>query len=433
MKEMANKKRYSPKRIKVEVKPSFFLEQKISLIIMILAASLAAFSIIFGLSVERAKADNSTFTRGFFIPAYFVPADFEQYKAELNAKFDLMDVPRNVDISGIDSEKIIVINSPGLSYSNSWGRPDEWNVVNSHEDWFMHSSLPATSENRIPLGGYPQLYYMDVGAEGWKNFIASLADQTMTNYPTADGVYIDGPTDPDEYESILGPGLAYPEYDKNTYISKISTFLSAIKNAVNQKMVILNSNLYKPFTTDMDGGLAEGFVHFGGWPNSRQETKVQWLAEINQISDTEFNGKYILIGSGSLEVTLPSMVEYCYASFLIGYNPSSHAYFYWHSNAEGGYGTLYWTSLWDMDIGEPTGNYYVENGIYKRNFTNGLVLVNPQNSGTGYDSVTVNLGSNYINSSGQTVYSVTLTPKTSAVLMKGDQTAPAAVNDLSSS
>lgn len=257
---------------------------------------------------------------------------------------------------------------------------------------------------------------MDVGNTEWQDFVVQRATDTSKNkQPSADGIFIDGPAEPSEYVYALGS--AYPRYDSHTYEIKMSAFLSKIKAAVSPRIVVLNSDLYKPFTADMDGGMNEGFVHFAGWPNSRQESKAEWLSEVNAIADTDFNGKYLLIGSGSLEETLPSMVEYCYASFLVGYNTNSHAYFYWHSNAEDGGSTINWFALWEMTIGEPLGDRLESNGVYSRNFTQGVVLVNPNDVG---EPITVSLVASYLNSVGDTVTSVTLPNKSGAVLKRLD-------------
>jgi hypothetical protein len=430
-KDMDYKKRFSPKNINTEVKSSIFLEQKISVVIMMLGVLLAAISVIISLPIEDVEADTSALTRGFFIPAYF---DIDQSKTdEINQKFDLAIVGSTSNYTGIDSEKILLMAGQAPLEANSWGNQDEWSEVNSHEDWFLHD--PNTGA-RLFNPGYPHLYYMDLDSDGWTSYVISKYQERVQNHPSIDGVFVDEIYESLAYVSLLGPGKAEPGYTAEQYQQLITNITSEIKQTVGaSRLVILNSDLFKPFTTDMDGGLDEGFVHFGGWENSRHATLSQWLNDVNQILDVDFNGKYILVGSGSLEETLPEMVEYCYASFLIGYNTNSHAYFYWHSNAEGGYGTLYWNNMWDMDIGEPTGSYYAEDGLYKRNFTNGLVVVNPNDD----NSITADLGGTYrrLNNVdgtlGDPLTQVTLPIKEAAVLVPVDTTAPEAVDDLSAS
>jgi len=349
---------------------------------------------------------------GFFIPAYFVLD--QQNKIELNQKFDFIIAPYWVDVSAINEDKILIKTAAGPNSSGSLGEKRLWDIIDANEDWFLHSAAPISKENRISVPGYEGAYYMDIGSEGWRNFEVSRCTEVIANDPTIDGLFVDGPLEPSEYIRTLGS--AYPSYSASEYEAKALEMLSAIKSAVgSNKIVVTNSNLYKSFTAVADGNMNEGFVHFGGWPNIRQESKAEWLSEVTAIADPDFNGKYLLIGSGSKEATLASMVEYCYASFLVGYNTNSHAYFYWHSNAEGGYSTINRFALWELTIGEPLGDRLESNGVFRRNFTQGVVLVNPNDVG---EPITDSLGSLYLNSVGGIVTSVTLPSKSGAVLRK---------------
>lgn len=360
----------------------------------------------------RPHLNAPTYPRGFFIPAYFEIDD--SATNTLNQNFDLVIVGRQSNYSGLSREKTLVVAGPALLYSNSMASPDEWNVIDSHEEWFLHSSPEPSPQTRIPLSDlYPHLFFMNIGAEGWRDFVVSRYSDVATGGPLIDGVFVDEVLGPAGYVSLLGS--AYPSYDATSYSALALQLIYAVKDAVNGKLVILNTELSKAFTLAADGGMAEGFVHFGGRRNDEHISKNRWLQNIATINDRDFDGKYLLIGSGSLEVTLPSMLEYCYASYLIGYNRHAHCYFYWHSNAEGGYATINWFPVWEMQIGEPTGDYFESAGLFWRNFTAGLAVANPNDSG---DPITVNLGDLYLDSSGNSVSSLTLSNKTGAVLKR---------------
>jgi hypothetical protein len=64
-----------------------------------------------------------------------------------------------------------------------------------------------------------------------------------------------------------------------------------------------------------------------------------------------------------------------------------------------------------VNIGVPTGSYAKVGSVYRRSFSNGLVLVNPTTS-----SATVALSGPYTTLSGTVVTSVTLPPHTGQVL-----------------
>lgn len=361
--------------------------------------------------LRKARAE-VRYQRGFFIPAYL---EIDEAATELlNQKFDLVILNRYTDYSGLDTSKTIAISGLSVLCSSSLGDPDEWNLINANEDWFLHSSPTMSPQTRISLPGiYSHLFYMNVGSEGWKNFVVSKYAETIARNPVAKAVFVDGPPDPAEYAAQVG--TAYPDYDAITYQTVTLEFIRQIKDTVGEKLVILNTELSKLFTLAGDGGMVEGFVHFGGRRNDEQLGRVQWLRDIELIGDRDFDGKYVLIGSGSLEPTLPSMVEYCYASFLIGYNPYAHCYFYWHSNAEGGYASINWFTLWELEIGEPLGGYFETDGVFRRDFSEGVVLVNPNDVG---EPITIRLNGTYLDSSGNVVTGATLPNKSGVVLKK---------------
>jgi hypothetical protein len=330
----------------------------------------------------------------------------------LNQRFDVIIVGVKANQYLIEQEKTAIVAGPAMIYSNSVAIPEDWNVINAHEDWFLHSSPELTPQTRIPFSDrYPYLFYMDVGSQGWRDFVLGEYAAALDMSPTLDGIFLDGVPMPSEYQSLLGS--AFPSYDDAGYQSAALEFIYAVKDVAAGKSLVVNSELSKAFTLAADGGSCEGFVHFGGRRNDEQLTKNRWLEYLGLIGDRDLDGRFLLVGSGSLDSTQASMVEYCYASFLLGYNQHARCYFYWHSNADGGYSKINWFPVWDMNIGEPAGDYFESDGVYRRNFTGGTVIVNPNDSGL---PITVNLGTTYVDATGSIVTSVTLSNKTGVVL-----------------
>lgn len=78
-----------------------------------------------------------------------------------------------------------------------------------------------------------------------------------------------------------------------------------------------------------------------------------------------------------------------------------------------------WWSGFDVNLGTASTNRYGWNGLLRRDFSAGMVLLNPPGAGT----VTVALPSKMLTTSGDTVTSVTLAPASAAIL-RGAGTAP---------
>ena len=80
------------------------------------------------------------------------------------------------------------------------------------------------------------------------------------------------------------------------------------------------------------------------------------------------------------------------------------------------FGTLP-TSAWpayDTDLGAATGGRYLWNGVWRRDFTGGIVLM----SEPGTTTKTLDLGGTYVTTGGTSVTSVTLSASRGAVLKK---------------
>ena len=71
-----------------------------------------------------------------------------------------------------------------------------------------------------------------------------------------------------------------------------------------------------------------------------------------------------------------------------------------------------WWSAYDSDLGDATSGRYLWNGVWRRDFTHGIVLLNEP----GGTTKTLSLGGTFTTTSGQPVSSVTLGASRGAVL-----------------
>jgi hypothetical protein len=97
--------------------------------------------------------------------------------------------------------------------------------------------------------------------------------------------------------------------------------------------------------------------------------------------------------------------KYALGTFLLGTNGRSYFSFLYDKN------TGRSSSLWDIPIGAPSGKYFSGSSVYQRVYTNGLVLVNPGDSGRS-----VNLSRRYVTTGGSLVTSVSLAAHTASIL-----------------
>jgi hypothetical protein len=81
-----------------------------------------------------------------------------------------------------------------------------------------------------------------------------------------------------------------------------------------------------------------------------------------------------------------------------------------------------WNAAWTKDIGRPAGGRYRVAGGWRRDYTEGTVIVNPNAPGDG--AITFNLGASYVDPNGNRVRSVTLRPVSAMILSKSESGEP---------
>jgi len=75
----------------------------------------------------------------------------------------------------------------------------------------------------------------------------------------------------------------------------------------------------------------------------------------------------------------------------------------------------WWAAGWEVDLGNPLGGRYAWNGLWRRDFTDGLALVNPPGASTQH----VPLGGSFRDLAGRIRTSVVLGPAEGVVLRGG--------------
>ena len=290
---------------------------------------------------------------------------------------------------------------------------NDWTVVNSHEDWFIHD----TNGNRIKNTQWGW-YLMDVGSAGWREHFTSYINDKMNN-AVYDGVFADD----------VRTQISSDEFDRqipNSVISRwhsdTTSMLQYVKaNMLSGKMFIINTDNWSSldYINEADGMMIEGFGH-ASWesidsPGTRTINTI--LNQINALSTNSANGKLVWAATGSLiqnpinTEKVNTMTKYCYSIFLLGTN-GDQAYWGWNdwysSDESQGYQTIS-----ETQIGLPTGAYYLNQNVYMRNFTQGKVVVNL----SAY-SRTVNFGEYYKLLNGTVISSEILNPYSGEILLK---------------
>ncbi len=291
----------------------------------------------------------------------------------------------------------------------------------NHPDWFLQDS----SGQRITSAQYPSAWMMDVGNVDYQNrWLANVqADVKAQGW---DGVFADD-TDADMGWHLNGRTIArYPS--TAAWQAATRSMLARVGPALTSQGILFVPNLYAPWLPDYDAqalwkdwiqftsGAAQEYYSKWGSASSGWFTGSDWTFRQQFQIITEQAGKIFLGLTYAPRSDARSMV-YARSNFLLNTTGGRSALVFEPGDPEA---SDPYSPSWTADIGAPAGARYQVGGAWRREFTGGTVVVNPSSS-----TVTVPLGSGYVDDSGAAVSSVTLAPASGAILRAGGSGPPA--------
>jgi hypothetical protein len=217
-----------------------------------------------------------------------------------------------------------VQHSTGTPYSNQWTyKSEDWAVVDSHEDWFLHSATPVSKANRIQSS--TNWFYMDPGSAGWQAWVTLRAKEIKTNsYFGYNGIFLDNvelswtkPYNSSGQHLYAGNGI---RIDSSTaYVARVISFLANLRTAIGTDP--LWGNMISGYNTGsewnnhmryLDGAMHEAAI---GW-DATYLTSTQQVGVLSQLEWCNINNKgWIFAGQG--ESTDTQKAAYALANYLL--------------------------------------------------------------------------------------------------------------------
>ena len=326
--------------------------------------------------------------------------------------FDMLDCPHYYTDAAANI-KVLNSNIKILAYFDalmSDKTEENWNTVNSHEDWFIHS----LSGSRIERVVYPGEYLMNPSS-GWSTYSAQRFKTFLTTYPQFDGVYLDDAVcDLVDYDYTFK--VSYSQFQTgvlSNWESWMISHMSRIKSTVGSDIVMPNCYTGTVLTEQAKAGLWENFVH--GRSNAYNDNGYgtsSVLQAIDALHTQAKLGNIIAVNPGcasadSHTVEAKRWMLFTYACFSFAVVDLNKAYYAWQINMMDSTGGYY--SEMDMKLGQPMGDYYKVSGttyVYARQFANYYVAANINSLGTSSVTFTLN-GASY-----------TLSPRTAVFIPK---------------
>ena len=161
------------------------------------------------------------------------------------------------------------------------------------------------------------------------------------------------------------------------------------------------------------GAHTESWIRTSTMSITSFRTESEWKKSVDMLRDLAAQGErtsvMLKLWTSATTAQKDAYHRYALATFLLGSNGQSAFNASYGSDVN----SLTYHRYWNVAIGTPTTAYAKIGGVYKRSFTNGIVLVNPTKT-----SQTVSLGGTFVDLNGTTRSSITLAPNTGDVMVR---------------
>jgi hypothetical protein len=275
--------------------------------------------------------------------------------------------------------------------------------------WFLKN----TGGQNFTSEAYDWLWAMDIGSAEYQhkwaeNVIAEVESQGW------DGVFMDDANASMKYAYDPSKVAKYP--DDASYSAAMESALAYIGPAIQAhgKLAIANFAMwveapqtYNHWLSYVSGALDEMFVKWGRGAGEGYREQGQWETQVAEAEYAASKGKaFLAFTQGAAGET--QAARYGYASVLLGGNGSASYAFTPNYTSET------WLPEYEYEIGNPTGGDIAEaGGVHRRQFEDGLVLVNPSDAAR-----TVSFGGTYSGSGLSAATGATM-PAHSALVLTG--------------
>jgi putative glycosyl hydrolase-like family 15 (GHL15) protein len=305
-------------------------------------------------------------------------------------------VYKNLTASRADSSTGLY--STGVSYQQA---------DNQHPEWFLKNQ----SGQRISFNDYPSLWAMDVGSASYDQ---TWANNVISELQTKgwDGVFMDDTNTTMKYHYDRSQIVKYPTDSRWQAATESALAYIGPRVQAAGKLAIANIGSWGEYPSVgrswlqyLSGGMDEMFVKWGTTAGSGYADQARWSTQLNSLQYAQQHGKDFLAITHSAHGDAAA-ARYGWATVLLG--AQRHANYAMASD----YTSESWFPEYDYRVGDPTGPESTDaNGVHRRVFTNGIVVVNPTSI-----QLTGNLNGTYSGSGLSRVSSVRLAPHSGYVL-----------------
>jgi hypothetical protein len=272
-----------------------------------------------------------------------------------------------------------VIQDPGSCTAQPWRNQvayqigDFCQIQSQHPDWFL---LDNSGKKINQAYGNMNFYVMDPANAGWRAFWLQRASQSQADFGWK-GVFLDNmEASLDKLVRDVGGSAKYKTNAE--YQTAISAFADYIYKSYFQpqgrplfaNIVEMNDPaVWNRYLGSLDGAMLENFAV--GW-NNTYSSASRWEQDMKLAEQTQALGKQaILVSQGTQADT--SRQRFAYASYLLVANGLANFRYASYDY----YDQAWLYDNYTLNLGAPLGKRYQSGAVWKRDFSNGSVSVDP--------------------------------------------------------
>ena len=280
---------------------------------------------------------------------------------------------------------------------------DQW-IFNVQDCWFLLDKSGNRMTDLYSEDSRKNVFWMDWGNPNWQKYWVDdvIGDLEMGYW---DGVFADcNFVGIQKYWAPNGV-LQYTSDDEfNEAIESFNKYAYERINAIGKLFVPNLADAVGEWVQRIEythGGVDEGFVNITRWSKNIWRSAEQWEQQVSNLEETCAREKVYFAMAHNRGLNEQDLL-FNLASFLLGQD-GKNAFFY-NAGIPGyefeNYMEDYkqFQHIYDVNIGNPDGKRYQKDGLWFREYKNGLVLANPTSS-----LKQLTLGKEYIDPSGSVI------------------------------
>jgi hypothetical protein len=272
--------------------------------------------------------------------------------------------------------QLVEIRDPGSCTETPQGnqvafQPGDFCEINEqHPDWFL---LDQNGNRIVDRNSY----YMDPGNREYRTFWLQRASALQEQFHW-DGIFIDNVEA--SLSKLTEEGIVPAKYPNDeSYQSAIEGFLAYLRDdyfephgqpVLANIISIEDWNVWLRYLQYLDGAMIEAFAV--DWSNDYRSL-ANWELQMEAVDRALSQDKALILVSQS-EGPDPDRQQFALASYLL---IADEKVSFRYTDAAG-YQQILLFDNYAMDLGKPLGPRKKEAGSWRRDFSNGYILVNPQ-------------------------------------------------------